>query len=220
MGKIIPLFTTIQQKVLNEFSKEKYLRKKFYFTGGTALSAVYFHHRESEDLDFFSEEEFNDNEIIQFINKISGLLRTKTRMVRRDRMVIFELKKGDRLVIKLDFVHDPFKRLKLGKKIQGISVDSLEDIGANKFMTITQRTEVKDFVDLYFLLQKFTFWDLFYFVKKKFKMELDFVWIAANFLKINNFDKMPRMIAPLKLKELQDFFKDQAKNIGMEVVEK
>lgn len=220
MGKITLLFTTIQQKVLNEFSKEKHLKKKFYFTGGTALSAVYFHHRESEDLDFFSEEEFDNDPIIQFINKVSDLLGTKVRMIRRDRMVIFELKKGGRLVIKLDFVYDPFKRLKLGRKIQGISIDSLEDIGANKFMTMTQRTEVKDFVDLYFLLQKFTFWDLFYFVKKKFKMELDFVWIAAHFLKVNDFDKMPRMIAPLKLKELQDFFKEQAKKIGMKVVEK
>lgn len=220
MGKITPLFTTIQQKVFNECSKDKLLKKKFYFTGGTALSAVYFHHRESEDLDFFSEEEFDNDQIIQFINKVSGLLGTKTRMIRRDRMVIFELKKRDKLVIKLDFVHDPFKRLKLGKKIQGISIDSLEDIGANKFMTVTQRTEVKDFVDLYFLLQKFTFWDLFYFVKKKFRVELDFVWIAAHFLKVNNFDKMPRMIVPLTLKELQDFFKEQAKKIGMSVIEK
>lgn len=220
MGKITPLLTIIQQKVFNECSKDKLLKKKFYFTGGTALSAVYFHHRESEDLDFFSEEEFDNDQIIQFINKVSGLLGTKTRMIRRDRMVIFELKKRDKLVIKLDFVHDLFKRLKLGKKIQGISIDSLEDIGANKFMTVTQRTEVKDFVDLYFLLQKFTFWDLFYFVKKKFRVELDFVWIAAHFLKVNNFDKMPRMIVPLTLKELQDFFKEQAKKIGMKVVEK
>lgn len=220
MGKITLLLTIIQQKVFNECSKDKLLKKKFYFTGGTALSAVYFHHRESEDLDFFSEEEFDNDQIIQFINKVSGLLGTKTRMIRRDRMVIFELKKRDKLVIKLDFAHDPFKRLKLGKKIQGISIDSLEDIGANKFMTVTQRTEVKDFVDLYFLLQKFTFWDLFYFVKKKFRVELDFVWIAAHFLKVNNFDKMPRMIVPLTLKELQVFFKEQAKKIGMSVVEK
>lgn len=51
-------------------------------------------------------------------------------------------------------------------------------------------------------------------------MELDFVWIAAHYLKVNNFDKMPRMIVPLKLKELQDFFKEQAQKIGMKVVEK
>lgn len=220
MGKITPFFTTIQQKVFNEFSKEKYLKKKFYFTGGTALSAVYFHHRESEDLDFFSEAEFDDDLIIQFINKVSVLLGTKVKMIKRDRMVIFELKKGNERIIKIDFVYDPFKRLKQGKKIQGISVDSLEDIGANKFMTITQRTEVKDFVDLYFLLQKFTFWDLFHFVKKKFGMELDFVWIAANFLKIESFDKMPRMTVPLELPKLQDFFTEQAKKISTQAVER
>lgn len=213
-------FTTVQKKVFNEFSKDTKLKKKFYFTGGTALSAVYFRHRESEDLDFFSEEEFDNDQIIQFINKISGLLGTTARMTKRDRMVIFELKKKDRLVIKLDFVYDPFKRLTRGKKIQGVRVDSLEDIGANKLMTVTQRSEIKDFVDLYFLLQKFTFWDLFYFVRKKFRIELDFVWIAAHFLKVSSFDKMPKMLVPLNLKDLQDFFKEKAKKIGMKVVEK
>jgi predicted nucleotidyltransferase component of viral defense system len=214
------ILTPTQSLVLQLAAEEDSITDWFYFTGGTALSEFYLHHRLSEDLDFFNEEEFDNDQIIQFINKVSGLLGAKVKMTRRDRMVIFELIKKDRLVIKLDFVYDPFKRLKQGRKVQGISVDSLEDIGANKLMTITQRSEVKDFVDLYFWLQKFTFWDLFYFVKKKFRVELDFVWIATNFLKINNFDKMPRMIVPLELKNLQDFFKEQAKKISMKVVEK
>lgn len=33
--------------------------KKFYFTGGTPLSAFYLFHRLSEDVDLFSEEEIN-----------------------------------------------------------------------------------------------------------------------------------------------------------------
>lgn len=48
-------FTPIQRIIFDEFSKNSKLRKQFYFTGGTALSAIYLHHRESEDLDFFSE---------------------------------------------------------------------------------------------------------------------------------------------------------------------
>ena len=37
----------------------------FYLAGGTALSLFYFHHRQSDDLDFFTQE-FNQD----MINKI------------------------------------------------------------------------------------------------------------------------------------------------------
>jgi predicted nucleotidyltransferase component of viral defense system len=45
-----------QLDFLDFFSKEKRLRERFYFTGGTALSEYYLHHRRSIDLDFFSEK--------------------------------------------------------------------------------------------------------------------------------------------------------------------
>lgn len=39
----------------------------FYFSGGTALSEFYLRHRFSEDLDFFSEEEFDASELSMFL---------------------------------------------------------------------------------------------------------------------------------------------------------
>jgi predicted nucleotidyltransferase component of viral defense system len=56
MGKIklnesLLTFTKLQKSIFNALSKNPELTKKFYLTGGTALSAVYLHHRESEDLD-------------------------------------------------------------------------------------------------------------------------------------------------------------------------
>ena len=42
------------------------------------------------------------------------------------------------------------KRLEEGTKIKGFTVDSLRDIATNKLLTINQRTQVKDFVDLFF----------------------------------------------------------------------
>jgi hypothetical protein len=41
-----------QKKTLELFSKEDYLVKNFYLTGGTALSAFYLFHRISEDVIF------------------------------------------------------------------------------------------------------------------------------------------------------------------------
>lgn len=57
------------QKVFLEFiNKEKFINQLFYLTGGTALSEFYLKHRYSEDLDFFSEKEFNPKNIFLFLN--------------------------------------------------------------------------------------------------------------------------------------------------------
>jgi hypothetical protein len=56
MGK-----TTILKKHHQEFLelvlKEPFLTKRFYWTGGTVLSEFYLHHRESDDIDLFSEKQ-------------------------------------------------------------------------------------------------------------------------------------------------------------------
>jgi hypothetical protein len=53
--------------------------KPFYLSGGTAL-ALYLGHRESEDLDFFSKEDFNPQKLQQDLEnsiKLSGVSQDK-----------------------------------------------------------------------------------------------------------------------------------------------
>lgn len=211
-------FTPIQKKIFDEFSQDKNL-KQFYFTGGTALSAIYLHHRESEDLDFFSQDDFDNNITQQFINSIEKQLNLKSKFTQVYKSRMYYLYRKNKLVIKIDFNHYPYRRLKKVLKIQGKEVDSLFDIATNKLQTIMSRTQVKDFVDLYFLLKQFTVWDLVYALEHKFKMEFDFVFIASSFLKVRQFDTLPKMLVPLTLKDLKDFFVDQSKKIGERVIE-
>lgn len=133
---------------------------------------------------------------------------------------IYEFIQNNRVIIKVDFAYYPYKRIKKGIKINGVTVDSMCDIATNKLHTITSRTEVKDFVDLYFLLKEFSLWDLLYEVEHKFGMELDLVWLASDFLKVNQFKYLPKMLIPLELKELKKFYKDLTKTVGMRVVKK
>lgn len=218
MGKVT--LTSLQQVIFEEFAKHKSLREQFYFTGGTALSAFYLHHRESEDLDFFSENDFVNQLTDQFINQISKTINTKPRFTQISDTRIYELLQNDKMQIKIDFNYYPYKRLKKGIVLQGVKIDSLFDIATNKLQTIISRTQVKDFVDLYFLLNKFTFWDLVHAVKQKFKLDEDLVLLGSNFLKVEQFDVLPKMLVPLELKTLQDFYRDQAKKLGMRVVKK
>ncbi len=53
------ILSSRQILLLESFGKEKFLKQNFYLTGGTPLAAFYLRHRYSEDLDFFSETEFD-----------------------------------------------------------------------------------------------------------------------------------------------------------------
>lgn len=216
MGKIG--FTPVQALIVKEFSKES-ISGNFYFTGGTALSVFHLQHRYSEDLDFFNENDFDNTTVISFMEKIAGKMKTNYRFTQRDKARIFEFKKGNKLLIKVDFVHYPYKRIERGSKLGDLSIDSLKDIAANKLLTINQREDVKDFVDLYYLLKKFTIWDLIYAVEAKFHMDMDMVLIASDFYKIGDFDFLPRMIKPLSIPTLKKFFREKAKEIGQEITE-
>lgn len=218
MGKVS--FTPIQKLILEEFAKNKDLSKKFYFTGGTALSVFYFGHRYSDDLDFFTENPLPKKDVTDFAEKISKILKTKYRFTEIDNARLFEFEKKGKLLIKVDFVSYPYPRISTRKKTQGVVVDSLLDIAANKLITICERSNVKDYVDLYFLLkQKFTVWDIMYAVEKKFNRETDIFFLSSDFLKVESFEFLPKMIIPLTLPELKDFFKKQSVLLASKVVE-
>ncbi|MBI3290365.1 nucleotidyl transferase AbiEii/AbiGii toxin family protein [Candidatus Microgenomates bacterium] len=219
MGKI-QFQTKEQQIILDEISKNEFIRSHFYFTGGTALSSVYLHHRYSDDLDLFSEEKFDNQTILTLVEEW-GKKNNFTLQARFAEVVyIFNLTFKNKARLKVDFGWYPYKRLNKEKVLDGIEIDSLLDIAVNKLLTVSQRSDVKDFVDLYFLLQKFTIWDLIEGVRIKFRMKIEPLLLAADLLKIDDFKDMPRMIKLLSLKDLQAFYKNLAKKLGMEAVEK
>lgn len=215
------IFTPEQKIVFDELAKSQALKERFYFTGGTALSVFYLQHRYSDDLDFFSNRPFDFNLALDFMNKVAVLLDSHLLFTDKERVVVFQLMRENQLLIKVDFGYYPYLTLKEGRVEQGVVIDSLFDIAVNKLLTINQRTEVKDFVDLYFLLQKdFSVWDLLYGVEAKFKMELDLIWLGADFLKKSRgFTFLPKMIKPLELSQLQRFFRALALEIGGKAIE-
>lgn len=214
-------FTPLQKTIFDEFSKNPKLVKKFHFTGGTALSAVYLHHRDSEDLDFFAEQGFDNLIIEQFVNEVAkqndlGVRSTEVYSTR-----IFNLvDKNSEPVIKIDFNYYPYDRVKEGIVVNGVEIDSKEDIAINKLMTIVDRFEVKDYVDLYFLLREFSLERLIKGVKKKFNQEIDLILLASNFLRAEEFEMLPRMLTRLTIFDLKEYFREEAKKLGKRITKK
>ena len=149
------ILNRFQKKIFSIVSKNEAIRRDFYFTGGTALSECYLHHRESVDLDFFSERPFGKKLVDDIVSSLqaSGIRISPVHKI-HDRYTFDALEDGG-MVCKLDFCHYDFPRLeKPRKKFMGISVDSLRDILTNKWCTVFDRNEAKDVLDIACLAKK------------------------------------------------------------------
>ena len=197
-------------------SQDKNFRTNFYLTGGTALAAVYFNHRESLDLDFFTPGEFSIGEIGNLVASTRKALDWIgiSRDVKYPANTFF-LKWEDGSILKLDFNYFTFKRLKRGWKVFGLAVDSLEDLAANKLDTILTRRQARDYIDLYTIITKsnLTLKRIISLHLRKFEMKVDYLTIAKCLLLVNEAKDYPVMKIKFKKKEMIAFFENEAKKL-------
>jgi len=147
--------TTLQNQLLTAIGQSD-LANYFYWTGGTLLSALYLHHRESEDLDFFSDDLIAEEVVLMAMQgikrslKLTGL-NQRTHLNRQQ----YQLRKGGE-TLKLEFVYFPFPAIMKPKKAAPwpIRIAPLKDIAANKIFALYERGEPKDAVDLYYINKK------------------------------------------------------------------
>lgn len=209
-----------QRKLLKILSGNKFVCDFFYLTGGTALSEFYLHHRFSEDLDFFSEREFDPQDIfviLKSVQKQAGIKKIATEQSFNRNLFFIHLKDGD--IIKTEFTFFPFVRIETGKKIGNLQVDGLLDIAANKIFTIYQKPRARDFIDLYFILEKED-WTIGELVKKariKFDWHIDPIQLGSRFLEAKELKDYPRMITKISDDKWQNFFLDEAKKLGKDI---
>lgn len=102
MGQIT--LTPKQRSIFNEVKNSDFIKANFYFTGGTALSAVYLHHRLSEDLDFFSEKQFDNLSILNLLTSWGKKYNFKFLLKENEVVKIYLLEFSDREALKVDFV--------------------------------------------------------------------------------------------------------------------
>lgn len=146
-------------KLLDLFlQKQPNFLPSFYLSGGTALS-LQLGHRESEDLDFFTEQPFQPDILEHQLLTYGTLSET-------------ELLPGTLNTylngVKLQFLHYPYRLIEPLVIWEGINLSSVVDIACTKLQTVGMRGSKKDFIDLYFLLQKFSLETLLAQTKKKY----------------------------------------------------
>jgi predicted nucleotidyltransferase component of viral defense system len=190
------------QKQTLEIFAESNLKDRFYWTGGTLLAVVYLHHRRSQDLDFFTDEPFSHELLSQFIDDLRSALGLDSVSAQKvfDRWEFFIHNDEE---LRLDFVYYNHPTLRPREIRDGLFIDSLDDIAANKLMAMLDRNELKDVFDLYFLLTKANYSPsaLLDLVKKKFgtSFKESLIWSEA-LRKIKDLGNL----RPLMLKEKRE----------------
>ncbi|OGJ15703.1 MAG: hypothetical protein A2632_00640 [Candidatus Pacebacteria bacterium RIFCSPHIGHO2_01_FULL_46_16] len=116
-------------------------------------------HRESEDLDFFSQHNFNPELLQSEIAKFGVLENTELSVG-----TVNTFCNG----VKLQFLEYPYRLIGPQVSWKNMQLSSLLDIACTKLQTISMRGSKKDFIDLYFLLQTYSLQELFDALKKKY----------------------------------------------------
>lgn len=139
---ILPL---VQKKLLLRFRGKSFL-KPFCLIGGTAL-ALRLGHRQSVDFDFISRMPVT-SELLKTLERNTALRATPLQI---DEQTITVRLAG----VKLSFFGKyRFGFLKKPDQTAYFKIASLEDIFAMKLLTVQQRCEMKDYVDIFYILEK------------------------------------------------------------------
>lgn len=214
--------TKEQQIFLDFFKQTRVLNKNFYFSGGTCLSEFYLHHRFSEDLDFFSETEFDPINVTTYIkNSKKTLNYSKFDYHESFNRNIYQLIFSRNKFLKVEFTYYPFERIEKTKSINNLIIDSLKDIAVNKIFTISQQPRGRDFFDVYFIMKK-TKYEISSLLKDariKFDWHIDYLQFGANLLEVTKLKDDPILInQKVTFNEIEEFFQKETKKLEKKIL--
>jgi len=133
----------------------------FYLAGGTSL-ALQIGHRTSLDFDFYTKKEFEPPRLREEFDK--RFKKVREIHVAEGTLIL------DIEGIELSFFKYPYKLVKPCLKLEDVNLASVEDIAAMKILAISQRGKRRDFIDIYFLIQKFGLKKIMELTKEKYSM--------------------------------------------------
>ncbi len=145
------------KRVLDKIANTE-ISSKFYLAGGTAL-AIHLGHRMSIDLDFFSETDFSIEKLKKELSFLGDFIVSD-----QEEETLNAVLDG----VKVSFMRYDYDQLYPCIPFEKILLADERDIAAMKIDAASSRGSRKDFVDIYFLLKKYSLDELIGFFEKKF----------------------------------------------------
>lgn len=126
-------------------------RVPFRIAGGAALSGVHLRHRLSRDVDLFFEDRRLVRELKDQLAEVAHGAGATFRSVRDAGTFVRGELELDVARVELDLVYEPSAPAAARDDVEGLIVESLPDLRANKLTCLLSRSEPRDLVDLHFL---------------------------------------------------------------------
>jgi len=191
----LPFHTTQLVQLIQK--KRPAFLQSFYLSGGTGLS-LQLGHRKSEDLDFFNEQSFNPQSLEKELVSLGTLSDT-------------ELAEGTLNTflgeVKLQFLEYPYPTIEPFIDWEGIRISSILDIACTKLQTVSRRGSKKDFVDLYFCVDRYPLSEILHSAQKKYATrDYSQTHILKSLVYFADAEEqpMPRMRKPVQWEEVKE----------------
>lgn len=188
------------EKTLLDLHRQSIL-SDFYLAGGTGL-ALYFGHRRSIDLDFFSSTLFNEDILLKKVEKLS-----EVSWVEKEKNTLYATIDGT----KVSFLAYEYPVLFPFGDYLGVKVADVRDSACMKIGTIMSRGKKRDFVDLYVISQRYALQNLLELFKQKYAKthyNPEFILKSLVYFEDAEDDPMPEMLAGISWEEVKRFFKE------------
>ena len=136
--------TRLQRDLLREFSVRE---QRFFLTGGAALAGFHLGHRETDDLDLFTELNVLEEgrlALEQAAGALGATLQAISDSPAHKRFVV----RRDAESVRVDLALDALQLLPKLAVDDRLRIDAPEEIAANKLTALLSRSELRDLVDL------------------------------------------------------------------------
>jgi hypothetical protein len=177
-------------------------KDQFYLAGGTALAEYYLGHRLSFDLDYFTGVE---NLVLPTSYQIESACQKNNlpiKVVRRFSTFVEFLVERENESLKIDLALDsPFRFEPTLLSSEGVFVNDYSDLRIDKLLAYFGRSEPRDAVDLYFIMQREPVEPLLELAAQK-DPGFDLYWFA---LALNRCVQFPDELERWPVKMLQSF---------------
>ena len=173
------------------------LEYDFYLAGGTAV-CYYLYHRNSEDLDFFTKLQFNEDILQKRLEPFPISLKAEG--------TIYANIKN----IKVSFFYYPYELLYEINKMDTINMANLLDILPMKINAVINRGSKKDFIDIYFIMKHLNLngKDVLKICLNKFKNMNEMIFLKSLiFFEDADIEIIPKMIKNVEWEDIKRFIK-------------
>jgi len=190
-----------------ELLKKPPFIRSYYLAGGTALS-LHFGHRFSHDLDFFSQTPVAPEIIRSELSALGNL-----EIFQNDKGTFNGVLDG----VKLSFFIYPYSLLKPLLDFNGIKVADIVDIACMKIDAISSRGTKRDFIDLYFICNKFKPIEVLlkFYSKKYSRAKFNKLHIVKSLVYFEDAESnpVPEMIEKVDWGKVKEYFIEKIKTV-------